>query len=210
MWRACTRLRSSLISRKVLLRFVATFAFSVISRMKCDCSSASAGSAACWLANDAVTPGATNWMRSDIHPSCSCFTTFLIVEMWKGTSRPFTGTSTVSALPSTCVWLSLSTPLVVAVGYAFGSRYASAVSRAPDVPAVGSPCSWSRLSASVRIWSSSSSWCAARCSFVSACLLTPCPAFRVRDSLISTLPIRPPLDDEAPPASSSPSSSLSW
>ena len=154
LWRACTRLRSSLISRKVLLRFVATFAFSVISRMKCDCSSASAGSAACWLANDAVTPGATNWMRSWVHPSCSCFTTFLIVAMWKGTRRPFTGTSTVSALPSTCVWLSLSTPLVVAVGYAFGSRYASAVSRAPDVPAVGSPCSWSRFSASVRIWSS--------------------------------------------------------
>mmetsp|Transcript_29403 Transcript_29403/g.63251 ORF Transcript_29403/g.63251 Transcript_29403/m.63251 type:complete len:213 (+) Transcript_29403:1003-1641(+) len=102
---ACTRLRSSLMRRKVLLRLVAALALSVISRMKWEEWSASGG--ICCAAKPEA-PGATKLMRRKVQTPSSDLETFLMTEMWKGTSRPKMGSSTQSDLPSTCVWLVLS------------------------------------------------------------------------------------------------------
>ena len=55
-------------------------------------------------------PGATKLMRRKVHPPSSLLETFLTVEMWKGTRRPWMGMRTASCLPSTKVWCVLSGP----------------------------------------------------------------------------------------------------
>mmetsp|Transcript_31542 Transcript_31542/g.100836 ORF Transcript_31542/g.100836 Transcript_31542/m.100836 type:complete len:269 (-) Transcript_31542:1369-2175(-) len=182
--RATTRLRSSLISRKVAFRLVATLALSVTSRMKCASAPASGG--ICCAAP--VMAGATKLIRKKVHAPSSCFETDLTVETWKGTRRPNTGSSTVSLRWSTYVWLVRTVaPDADAFGNWLRSRYATGVSCcAAEVPPLAPPLR-SRSRASSRIRASSSPWWPESASFVSTCffeLSLP----RVRLSRISTLP----------------------
>mmetsp|Transcript_3937 Transcript_3937/g.10267 ORF Transcript_3937/g.10267 Transcript_3937/m.10267 type:complete len:200 (-) Transcript_3937:1675-2274(-) len=100
--RVCTRFRSSLMSRNVFLRLCPTLALSVTSLMKWSSSPASRGNGCAVVAG-----GATKLRRRKVQPDSSLRETFLMVEMWKGTRRPKTGSRSVSALPSTTDWFGL-------------------------------------------------------------------------------------------------------
>ena len=82
-----------------------TLALSVSSLTQCEAPSLSAGR----LAVESAA-GMAKLTRRKVQPPSSDLETFLIVEMWKGTSRPCTGISTASCLPSTNVWCVFSDP----------------------------------------------------------------------------------------------------